>query len=554
MGGYILGGSSSSNKGADKTEYSKGGHDYWLVKLDAKGKKVWDRTIGGNYSEGISTLEQTRDGGYILGGSTASGKGGDKSEENKTSPDEEIPNRYDYWLVKLDANGNKVWDKTYGGNSTDFLSSVQQTQDGGYILGGSSDSRISGDKTQDSKSGCKPGYGDYGAEINCPNDYWIIKVDAKGQKQWDKTFGGLEDDNLKSIRQTPDGGYILAGSSNSGKNADKSQVAYGKQDACTSEDEAGNRYCGYHYDFWVIKIDILGNKIWDTTIGGDNDDELAALDLTPDGNYILGGTSSSNKSGNKSANNKGYQDYWLVKLTAEGRVSWDNTFGGNWVEALHSLQATNDGGYILGGNSSSDSGQDKSENSKGTYQNQDYWVVKVNATGNKVWDKTIGGDDIDELNSIRQTQEGGYLLAGSSISNKGADKSEARRGEEGVYDGWIVKLTENNKQGQTITYTPIPDRTTTAGPFTLTATVSSGLPLVYELVSGPGKLQGALVRPTGSGIIVIKVNQPGNASYLPAQEVILKINIIIYFYDPVIIIAPARFAFIPTCTGFGKTS
>ena len=186
-GGYILGGSSVSGIGGDKTQGNKGGWDYWVVKLDASGTKTWDKTIGGTGRDVLTTMQQTSDEGYILGGYSWSGSGADKTQGSEGF--------FDYWVVKLDASGVKQWDKTFGGpEETSILNSLQQTSDGGYILGGYSFSGISGDKTQTSQGSI---------------DFWIVKTDANGVKQWDKRFGCNKQDNLKSLEQNVYGGYIL---------------------------------------------------------------------------------------------------------------------------------------------------------------------------------------------------------------------------------------------------------------------------------------------------------------------------------------------------------
>ncbi|MCE3007156.1 MAG: hypothetical protein LW884_02240 [Bacteroidetes bacterium] len=190
-GGYILGGESFSDAdiAGGKSENSRGNGDYWVVKLDANGNKQWDKTLGGSDWDWLSSLQQTSDGGYILGGGSVSDAdiAGGKSENSRGFSD--------YWVVKLDANGNKQWDKTLGGNGLDGINSLQQTADGGYILGGesSSDADIAGGKS----------------ENNQGRDYWVVKLDANGNKQWDKTLGGSGWDVLSSLQQTSDGGYIL---------------------------------------------------------------------------------------------------------------------------------------------------------------------------------------------------------------------------------------------------------------------------------------------------------------------------------------------------------
>jgi hypothetical protein len=324
-----------------------------VVKLDAAGNKEWDRTFGGSESDNLSSLQQTSDGGYILGGYSNSPFSGDKTEASRGG--------FDYWVVKLDAAGNKEWDRTFGGSESDNLSSLQQTSDGGYILGGSSFSGINGEKTEANKGGCVE-------VINCPSDYWVVKLNAAGNKEWDKTFGGSDSDELYSLQQTSDGGYILGGSSASPISGDKTEAPRGT---------------GWHgspgwYDYWVVKLDAAGNKEWDRTFGGELGQEppeaLSSLQQTNDGGYILGGTSDSPISGDKTEASRGLTDYWVVKLNAAGNKEWDRTFGGSESDNLSSLQQTSDGGYILGGTSASPISGEKTEASKG---GSDYWVVKL---------------------------------------------------------------------------------------------------------------------------------------------------------------------------------
>ena len=391
--GYILGGSSFSNSSADKSQNTNGGIDYWIIKIDANGSKEWDRTFGGTDDDVFRSIQQTTDGGYILGGYSYSGISGNKSENSRGFTD--------YWVMKIDANGQKQWDKTFGGSNYDYLYSVQQTTDGGYILAGSSASNISGDKSENSKGS---------------NDYWIVKIDANGEKQWDKTFGGNNSDELNSIQQTTDGGYILGGSSASNITGDKSENSKGSN------------------DYWIVKIDANGGKQWDKTFGGNDNDLLHSIRQTTDEGYILGGSSASNISGDKSENSKGKIDYWVLKIDGNGVKQWDKAYGGSEDDELYSLQQTADRGFILGGYSYSGISGDKSENNNGY---TDYWVLKTDANGEKQWDKTLGGNNFDELFSLQQTTDDGYILGGFSASNAGGDKSEINKGN---YDYWVIKL------------------------------------------------------------------------------------------------------------------
>ncbi|MBP7713945.1 MAG: T9SS type A sorting domain-containing protein [Bacteroidia bacterium] len=394
-GGYILGGWSLSNISGDKTESSFGGSDYWVVKLDSIGNIQWQNTIGGNLYDQLYAIQQTSDGGYILGGYSDSNISGDKTENSQGG--------YDYWVVKLDVSGNIQWQNTIGGNSGDCLTSIQQTTDGGYILGGYSWSSISGDKTEDPQ----------GTE-----DYWVVKLDPTGNIQWQNTIGGNYYDELYAIQQTSDGGYILGGYSGSDIFGDKTEISQGLD------------------DYWVVKLDAIGTIQWQNTIGGNSEDWLKSVQQTTDGGYILGGSSYSGISGDKTENCHGYTDYWVVKLDASGNIQWQNTIGGNDADWLYSVQQTTDGGYILGGYSDSYISGDKTENSQGDY---DCWAVKLDSIGNIQWQNSIGGNSWDELISIQQTNDGGYILGGHSSSGISGDKTE---NSQGSADYWVVKLTD----------------------------------------------------------------------------------------------------------------
>src|SRR5688572_15886260 len=400
-GGYILGGGSDSGISGDKSQASKGALDFWVVKTDANGTKTWDKTIGGSSDESFRTMIQTTDGGYILGGYSNSGISGDKSQASK--------GLFDYWVVKIDATGNKVWDKTLGGSADESLFSVHQTTDGGFILAGNSKSGISGDKTQASKGLA---------------DFWVVKLDATGTKVWDKTLGGRCDEALHSVQQTADGGYILGGTSVSSISGDKTEASKGLT------------------DFWVVKLDASGTKVWDKTLGGSADDSglINILQVT-DGGYVVSGSSASGISGDKTEASKGSTDYWVVKLDATGTKVWDKTLGGSAADGPRALQQTADGGYIIGGTSASGLSGDKSEANKGTTNVNDYWVVKLNTTGNKVWDKTLGTSGTESFNSLRQTSDGGFLVGGYSDSGINGDKTQATKGGS---DYWVVKLAAAN--------------------------------------------------------------------------------------------------------------
>ena len=237
-GGYIVAGYTSS--------FGAGGLDVYVIKLDANGNELWKKTYGGSDDE-IAVIKQTKDGGYIVAGWTKSFGAGS----------------LDVYIIKLDANGNKVWEKTYGGSGDDWANSIQQTTDGGYIVAGGTYSFGAGSL-----------------------DVYIIKLDANGTKLWEKTFGESNDDDAWSIQQTKDGGYIVAGYTNS----------FG---------------AGYE-DVYVIKLDENGNKVWEKTYGGSDYDGTYAIQQTKDGGYIVAGYTYSFGAG--------YSDIYVIKMDSEGNT------------------------------------------------------------------------------------------------------------------------------------------------------------------------------------------------------------------------------------------
>ncbi|MGV3502370.1 MAG: IPT/TIG domain-containing protein [Adhaeribacter sp.] len=360
----------------------------------------WDKTLGGSEREALTSLHHTSDGGAILGGSSFSGISGDKTGDNQ-GPCLASLCTNDYWIVKIDAQGNKTWDKTLGGSGADFLVTAKQTPDGGYLLGGYSSSDSSGHKSQDSRNSY---------------DFWIVKLDSAGNQQWDKTYGSNNNEVLAALQLTSDGGYILGGSSPPGRSGDKTNSGQG------------------NYDFWILKLDSAGNKQWDKTLGGSKSDYLSDLRQTPDGGYILGGFSDSNISGDKTSAKRGGNDFWVVKLDAAGQQQWDKTYGGSKTDILRSLHPTPDGGYVVAGYVASGSDGDISGGNQG---GNDFWILKLDAAGNKSWDKTYGGQNQDLLTDLQLSGDGGYLLGGLSASGTGGDKTEASKGG---YDFWVLRL------------------------------------------------------------------------------------------------------------------
>lgn len=226
--------------------------------------------------------------------------------------------------------------------------------------------------------------------------------------EWQNSLGGTGDDNAYSIQQTTDGGYIIAGYSDS-------------NDGDVTGNHGGR-------DYWVVKIDILGNLDWQKSLGGTGDDNALSIQQTTDGGYIVAGGSGGNDG--DVTGNHGLADYWVVKLNNVGVIDWQKSLGGTNWDYVYSIQQTTDGGYIVAGWSSSINGD-----VTGNHGNGDFWVVKLNSQGSINWQKSFGGTGIDFGNSIQQTTDGGYIVAGVSESNNG-DVT----GNHGLADYWVVKL------------------------------------------------------------------------------------------------------------------
>lgn len=399
-GGYIMGGHSKSGISGNKSESCLGGWDYWVVKTDAFGNVQWENTYGGFSDDWLYSVKQTTDGGYIFGGYSGSNISADKTEN--------CLGGYDYWIIKTDASGNIQWDNTIGGSGSDYLISMEQTTDGGYILGGYSGSNISGDKSENS------------VNLNTYYDYWIVKIDDLGIVQWQNTIGGSAFEFLTSIQQTTDGGYIVGGYSGSNISGDKTEVSFGK-------------------DYWIVKTDSLGNLQWQNTIGGLSDDYLYSVIQTIDGGYLLGGSSLSSASLDKTEFNLGMHDFWIIKTDEFGNIQWQNTIGGNLRDELYSVKETNDGGFILCGASESSISGDKTENSLGAF---DFWFVETNSVGDVQWQNTIGGSLDDKAISIHQLNDDSYIVGGYSMSDATGDKTQDCIGSNVLNDYWIMKITD----------------------------------------------------------------------------------------------------------------
>jgi hypothetical protein len=412
-GGYIIAGTTDS--------FGAGAGDVYLIKADASGDTVWTRAYGGASTESGHSVEQTTDGGYIIAGYTYSFGAGYS----------------DVYLIKTDADGDTLWARIYGDTLNESGYSVEQTTDGGYIVAGDTDSFGTGH-----------------------SDVYLIKTDAGGDTAWTRTYGGSSLDTGRSVEQTTDGGYIVAGST----------YSFG---------------AGYS-DVYLIKTDAGGDTLWTRTYGGTDVEGGTSVQQTTDGGYIVAGHTYSFGTGGS--------DVYLIKTDADGDTLWTRTYGGTGEEIGWSVQATADGGYIIAGDAFS-VGADSS----------DVYLVRTDAGGDKVWARRYGGTGEEIGYSVQATTDGGYVIAGATGSF-GA----------GHNDVYLIKVREHEWKAKDLKLPlpPTPGRGneelvvafgseissrlalngSTPNPFSKTTVIRFGLPEQGEVSLSIHDVQGRLVR------------------------------------------------------------
>ncbi|MEE9175849.1 MAG: hypothetical protein V3U19_06705 [Thermodesulfobacteriota bacterium] len=337
-GGFIVAGHAAFLPGSSSW-------DVWILKLDTAGDVEWQQVYGGGYKDVAYSIQQTTDRGYIVAGFTSFVFGGET----------------DVWVLKLDSAGDIEWQRAYGGSNSDTAKSVQQTNDGGYIVAGYTSSFGAGE-----------------------SDGLILKLSSNGDVEWQKTYGGSDVERVEAIKQTNDGGYIAVGFTNS----------FG----------AGLG------DILILKLDSSGDIEWQNTYGESKGDGAYSIQQASDGGFIVAGHTYSFGAGER--------DFWVLKLSQNGNIEWQRSYGGVNNDTAHSIQQTTDGGYVAAGYTYSyGSGRD------------DFWVLKLDRDGNVEWGHTYGGNDSDRAFSIKQISGGAYLVSGYTWSYG-----------DGLSDFFVIKI------------------------------------------------------------------------------------------------------------------
>jgi gliding motility-associated-like protein len=385
-GGFVICGVSSSLDG-DFSGSNPGSGDAFVMKTDASGNILWRKNYGGTLYEVANNIIPTTDGRYIFIGNT-----GSADMDVVGYHPGATPGLSDVWVVKIDNNGVMQWNRCYGGPGRDEGYTIRPTPGGGYIIGAYV-TKDGGDVSGTHGSG----------------DLWVIRIDGAGTLQWQRAFGGTEDDFHTVVIPSTGGGYMLAGTMNS-INGDVS---------CTSTTKA----------LWLVKLDNTGNMQWQNCVTGDFVERTRSMSQTADGGYIIAGSGFLYV--NPDATPEGYEEAYVMKCDVSGNVQWRRIIGGHsGQDNFNTVHEMADGTYIVAGSSNSTDGDICSNHGL-----MDAFIVKLNSDGSTNWRKTYGGSQIDGASAIIATPDGGFLVSGSTNSN-----DIEVSGNHGTNDGWLVKL------------------------------------------------------------------------------------------------------------------
>jgi len=364
---------------------------------NAKPSIVHDRSYGGSEEDWASAMIQTSDGGYVIAGKSRS------TDVDITNP----RGSNDFWVVKLDSSFEIEWQRSLGGSDADWARSIIQSSDGGYVVAGSTESD------------------DWDLDDNfCSSDAWLVKLSPNGNTQWKKSFcayGGGDNDQLNCVVQTNDGGYAIVGQIGNysmaklyeGGGWSWGESGYPERSITQASDGS------YVLAGWgsVVKLNVNGGFLWEETFYEGN---ARSVIETTDGNFVFGGTIE--------------EDFWIGKIDPSGNTLWEKLYGGSGLDDGYAIIHTLDGGYALAGYSWSTDGN--ISNHHGGEWAEDYWIIKVNAEGELEWENSLGGTDQDRAFGIAQTAAGEYVIGGIVMSDDGNVSTHLG----GCCDYWVVML------------------------------------------------------------------------------------------------------------------
>jgi hypothetical protein len=344
----------------------------------------WQRCLGGSAQEAAEAICSTNDGGFVIAGNTFSTDGDVGGPHNGL---------IDLWVVKLDSTGDLLWEHCYGGSGMEVGRSVQQTSDGGYIVTGYTTSN-DGDVT---------GY--HGG-----TDIWVLKLGAMGQMEWQRCLGGSMADMAWCVTEAPDGGYVVAGQTDS-NDGDLSGTAGGQ-------------------DAWLVKLTPEGDLEWQRCYGGPGQEHARSIAPATEGGFVVVGSSNSNNTPPVGGGSYGAQNVWVYKIDPSGELEWEWFFGGPNYDLGRGLVRLSDNGYAVIGTTSSIAGGGGC-----SMGGDDFWLLKLDPTGALEWDRCFGGSADDRAYAVQSSSQGNILLTGTTYSTDG-DVS----GNQGSLDGWVLEV------------------------------------------------------------------------------------------------------------------
>ncbi|UCA59353.1 T9SS type A sorting domain-containing protein [Chryseobacterium rhizoplanae] len=371
---YLITGSSIQSDKLQQGSKQNNGYDFHLVKLNQQGEEVWEKYFSGNNHDYLSSTVSTQEGGFLISGTSYSGKGLDKKEESKGGSD--------IWLIRINEFGDELWQKTLGTSSNEEARAVIQSTDLGFFIAGN---------VQNSSSG-------YGSK-----DVWIVRLDKDGKELSQLTLGGKGLDEVEKMIPTRDGGALLGIYSRSSVSGSKKTENFGEG------------------DYWIIKVSKDNKVEWEKNFGGKGDDHVRTMALTANG-YIIGGESRSERSGNKTVGIQEGTDLWLIALNERGDEQWQKSYNFKnrdilmGMSVIHSSDDTSSKGILLGGYTQAEGRIEKDD--------ETFWMLYLDANGNEQWRKHVAGESRqkeERLSDLKLNRDGSIVLVGTSAKELGKE-------------------------------------------------------------------------------------------------------------------------------------
>jgi len=451
-GQYLVSGSSIQNNQNSTTTNQNKGFDYHILKLDQQGQKIWEKYFAGNQHDYLSSTVATKEGGFLLAGTSYSTIALDKKDKSKGSSD--------MWIIKVNENGEEEWQKTVGTRYSEEARSVTQTMDNGFVIAGSTNHP-------------KLGFGS--------KDVQVLKLDQKGIIVYQLILGGLGLDEVEKVIPTTDGGVLMGIYSRSGvfegqtkskinlndlnsnisanptsikshsinsddlqstlsQNSKNNSSGFNNQNVLESDEinfygkASGNYGEG---DYWIVKLDKNGNVQWEKNFGGSQDDHIRTMSLTESG-YVIGGESRSEVSGNKTSKLEEGTDLWLLALDQDGNEEWQKSYNFKNRDILMSLNTIRTGseikGFLLGGYTQAEGKIERND--------ETFWMLYIDKNGKEVWRKHVEGKEKkneERLVSALLNRDGSYVLAGTSAEELGKENWKVVK----LVDSDVENLMEN---------------------------------------------------------------------------------------------------------------